>query len=105
MSRKGEEERKIKVKGGFIGPRRHDSPFKKVKVMTIVKDNYVGRFEGKKGMERRGNKVKFGVKKMKNELMGEGWRTTGKKGKQRRKKRREESWKRVKVESSSGSRK
>lgn len=53
MSRKGEEERKIKVKGGFIGPRRHDSPFKKVKVMTIVKDNYVGRFEGKKGMERK----------------------------------------------------
>ena len=95
MSRKGEEERKIKVKGGFIGPRRHDSPFKKVKVMTIVKDNYVGRFEGRK----------FGVKKKKNELRGEGWGTTGKKGKERREKRREESWKRVKVESSSGSRK
>lgn len=29
-------------------------PFKKVKVMTIVKDNYVGRFEGKKG--RRGGR-------------------------------------------------
>lgn len=49
--------------------------------------------------------MKFGVKKMKNELMGEGWGTTGKKGKERREKRKEESWKRVKVESSSGSRK
>lgn len=51
---RGRKRGKIKVKGGFIGPRRrHDSPFKKVKVTTIVKDNYVGRFEEDDGRERK----------------------------------------------------
>lgn len=33
--------------------REDTTPFKKVKVMTIVKDNYVGHFEEGDGKERK----------------------------------------------------